>query len=1226
MSFESPPADALLSPTSQSSWPRPRTPIPPHRLAKLANALGIATPIPLSSSPDPSILSNSAPRSSSADHWRSPTPSVASTSHLTTYSASPSFQSKYLIHVVPPVHLPHETDTDGLELTPPPSSASGYHTQFRRGTLVPVFPTLQLQLYAIAKEYALPSTAGMILYLVTSSPNPGSPDPRAYQLDPSEEPGPRLSDDVWKHLWARVAKAEHGSTPPRAPTPNTVGLGFDFDGRSSPALHEVSSNANPLRPLVSGERLNTPLGTPLTPSVSTPSSSTDLRTQTASSDPSHSEINTPDSSFPPGSRAASLDLPGLNSPSIIPILAKVEFDIDKRKAAWYEPWVRSRRVNRKKRDEQGRVRAEHGSSPLVDEGSEAEVAKPAPIPLKLVDRQAVPRFLQTSDAEEDYVLESPIELDEDATARFGTIAVQDPLADVFGTDDDTWTSASPGRVEPTNRNVAPLALDSSALAEPIESEEPLIEDVDDVKEVQELWGSNSRPLLSVDIPQSQSQDASSPTTAATIRGAQTATTTTFRKAAPPPLRLVPSASHMAATAEPSPLPSTGSTKLAYLTEVSSPESEFDGEPSLRKVKTPQDEEKRVGAFFADLDLGLEFEDSGEFDETDPEDRRRSQYAMKAKLDEIERALVQFSPRRLKHELEETPMASPHSASLSVPGMATPPPAKSLSPTMSVSTGSPPSRKPGITGKGVWPAVPYSSLANAVNDEDEDADTSVGLDDFPSPPKLAINGVSRDIPVSPYKSRFSTASQELESEESKARRRELAGHEPSYPEIMPPSLRTTNSPIIPLSPDPFGRFPSAPTPPLPAVPVRLSEDAKLREPPSAPSSRITYSTFEIPTERRSSLSRNTSVTSVSGPTTSRFSVDSTDEQLAKNNRALNPVRSIRTLWRKSRKSSISSVAGVALAAQAQAKDSSGRTSPLPPLTAAQAAPVPPVPKASSPTEDEVVTNALLPPRRRPSQAPSPEPMFMTSKALQQSRTDASINSIHFDQESPYPIRRSPQPPPAPLPRTSSYQPQYTRDSQLRQNDRPPSATGSYKADPLPSPTENQKNSTRKSILKSWRSPSISQGSGNASDTSGRSSTDGKPLPEPTVRKRRPSVMEIVRGSIVSGTPIPPSPLLPEQYANANASRSRGPTPDMANGHRRGGSGRNTPSSYESSHIASPAVSGTALPPSPPRPVHLGSTPRASQEDDQFELIDTPPMGHGKTPSLSYPYHDLDHSVS
>ena len=218
-------------------------PLSPQRLAKLANALGVSTPLPRS-----------------------------------VKKVSP-VSSRFLLHVVPPNYL----DSDQ-----PPPSTPGYHNHFLRGTLVPLHSTLHAQLAAIAKEYALPSTVGLILYLINSLP------------EQEDEPGPRLSDEIWKHLWSRVSNAE------RSPSP----LPSSF-----------------LRPLACSPSADSPFP------PSTPSS---IRSNSLS-DPA-----SPDTSVDLHPASNSLDLPGLSSPSLIPILAKVEFDIDRRKATWYLPWVQSR--------------------------------------------------------------------------------------------------------------------------------------------------------------------------------------------------------------------------------------------------------------------------------------------------------------------------------------------------------------------------------------------------------------------------------------------------------------------------------------------------------------------------------------------------------------------------------------------------------------------------------------------------------------------------------------------------------------------------------------------------------------------------------------------------------------------------------------------------------------------------------------------------------------------
>jgi hypothetical protein len=582
----------LLYPNTNPSWPRPRTPLNPHRLAKLANALGISAPVPLSQPTGDTTPSSHDPR-------RSPTSSVVSATQSISF---PTFRSKFLLHVVPPSHIPHDSDSssDTFELTPPPPTASGYHTQFNRGTLVPLLPTLQSQLSAIAKEYALPSTTGMILYLVSSAPNPS---PETDWTVP-DGPGPRLSDDIWKHLWTRVANFEV-ETYSRATTPNMSGLGFSYGDRSFP--QELLPSSSTLRPLISPGRVIPQSFTyPHTPTAS--STSSNPLTHSTPSEISQSEVNSPDTSLPSDSRAATLDLPGLTSPSVIPILAKVEFDIDKRKAAWYAPWIRSRKLNHQKRDQRSRTRtrSESGTSPIAEDDS-GEVLKAAPLPLRLVDRQAIPRFLLSADKEQGdtqeaefmRLSESPLsheDVDPDDTTNPPAAGDRDSLADVFGTDDDAWTDHE------TNPNVVQLALSASGQAK-VEDE---LENGIDGDEVQALRDSHERPKLSLDLSSlsPDSTGCSSPTTAGTE------TVATFRKAAPPPLTLMPNTFNAIASGEPSPFLSTGSTRLAYLSDGLSPLSETD-----LNVEGTQDtkgkEDKRIGSFFADLDLELELEGIGE---------------------------------------------------------------------------------------------------------------------------------------------------------------------------------------------------------------------------------------------------------------------------------------------------------------------------------------------------------------------------------------------------------------------------------------------------------------------------------------------------------------------------------------------------------------------------------------------------------------------------------------
>ena len=618
---------------STPAWAPPRAPLPPHRLAKLANALGVPTPLPAAHAYTVSLTSPPWPSSSTSpafsDHFRrSPTPSAAS---VQTFTSTPS-SSKYLLHVIPPPHLPHDYDgADELDFLPPPSGASGYHTQFRRGVLVPVYPTLSSQLAAIAKEYALPSTAGLILYLILTS---GAPKPDA---EPEEEPGPRISEDIWRHIWHRVVRADREDS--LSPGPRQLGLGIGTSSPASPSLlQEVASSSSSLRPLMSPGRIDVSQPSfPMTPSPSTASHSVFS---------SQSELETPESmtsvSAGPDGAPDELPLPGLRSPALIPILAKVEFDIDRRKAGWYEPWVRSRRAKRPESRKRSLSRTD-------GEPSSADGERRAPFDLALVERMNDdrPAFLRERDAA---AAEGYAQLQDDADDADDAPS-GDPLADVFGTDEETWADMQANRSrQPTDPNVVQLALDAadlSALPDDPEDDDRAPPSDNDDEEVTELWNSRNRPALVVSIPSppSAGKRRSSPTTA----GAG-------KKAPPPPLNLVLNKRTDGLAVQQSPgdreSSSPGSAHLAYLGSDTPGTQEEEGDERMRRARSPV-EEKRDGAFFEDLDLGLVVEDDevrlleitrslyraharSQFDANDPNDRRRSQFLMKQQLDELEK--------------------------------------------------------------------------------------------------------------------------------------------------------------------------------------------------------------------------------------------------------------------------------------------------------------------------------------------------------------------------------------------------------------------------------------------------------------------------------------------------------------------------------------------------------------------------------------------------------------
>jgi hypothetical protein len=300
----------------------------------------------------------------------------------------------------------------------------------------------------------------------------------------------------------------------------------------------------------------------------------------------------------------------------------MEFVIDQTKATWYEPWLRTRRLNHAKRAE-SRAR---GAS--FNNGEASEDDRKAPINLRLVDKARaeadVPDFLRKSEdylqlededdasgktREEGYSQldgdEDEDELDDEITAQFPPVpGAKDPLAGIFGTDADTWAEihADNRPVRKPNLDVVGLALDGVTLSEvPEEDDTP---QPNDEEEVKDLWEDQSRPRLSVSIPNSPPSPALDPSN---------------RKTAPPPLNLSAATTNSALglpAVLTSPLPSSGdeSASLAYLKGGTPSDGVFitsQGEELTLEVTEAEEEpdrgplqDKRDGAFFEDIDLGL----------------------------------------------------------------------------------------------------------------------------------------------------------------------------------------------------------------------------------------------------------------------------------------------------------------------------------------------------------------------------------------------------------------------------------------------------------------------------------------------------------------------------------------------------------------------------------------------------------------------------------------------
>ncbi|KAG2076795.1 hypothetical protein BDR04DRAFT_1089028 [Suillus decipiens] len=1246
-------------------WPAPRAPLPPYRLAKIANALGVSMPSPAGPNSSSPYLSASFPGvSPTISHvdlpWRVTTPSTAPTYNVGSFASSS--QSKFLLHVIPPLHLLHDFDaSDPLEPAPPPN-ASGYHTQFRRGTLVSLQPSLNAQLNAIAKEYALPSTIGLILYLITTSPQSRQNSPMPYATptpgtgnENAEEPGPRISEEIWKHIWGRVLKAEHEESLAlsRGPGCNPFGLGLGLDppGQSN------------LRPLVTPTRTETPqpqpITYPITPS-STASSVSDHRshsksTPLSSSSLTHSEPDTPNTSRSSDNEIHGVDLPGLNSPSIIPILAKVEFDIDRRRAAWYEPWLRGRRMTHAKRAESRQSNRAHsqprtegdgdgkrmpfdlrlvermqnassvhsfttslsardeggagGYNPLsdfTDEVVEEDVAREeggtgAYTPLSdstdevieettreeggtggytsLTDytvdaiedttreeggtSEYAPVTDYTDDAIEDTTMEeggtsgyTPLtdcagdviedttkeeggisgytsltlmneEVDEDITTYETNVCHRDPLVDVFGTDADTWAeihAESQGNQPEVNPNVVELALDVSSITTMPEQEQAG-DEMDDAEEVWDIMRRMSKPALTLSIPSSPNSQPLSSSPVGSVK-----------KSPPPPLVLAPSETRNSLVLHTgsSPLlsPSSGddsmSLSYAYSSSRGTPVADETGDDGGLSLDMDQEymqsrspEEKRGGAVFEDLNLGLDLRDEDEdYDENDPNDQRRSQYIMRAKLDEIERTLAQFSPRNIKLDNLDQDITITHARTKSLLALHAGGTSKlSIDRTRDIrATGNSIDRID--ASEKSWPAVSYSSITNKLS-QSPSFQSHRPLNLTPSPPLLAVNGVSTGAPKS-FAPPSRSSSPNALSTETKIRKRDLESS--MYPPPLPPSFGSlsdaaADSPI-PLSPDPFGRYPSY-----------FESEA---HPAPTYWDPATGQFTSIPVESRPSLSSVDEGSVASTTPSSRFSADSASfpmDAAAKTSTPLVSVKTFKKLWRRSKSASVS--------IQQPPMLNAGRVSF----------------QGSAP--------------------PTP--------------------SLHDQLGPPQPPQRGLPPMPATtMPRTP------TRSSS-------------------PTIPSSEKTSVRKSILKTWKSVSGSTASSSAPSEPRRDTE--RPVSNETIKPRRPSVLD---------AEIPPTPKLAEQFLPSNHIRTGSGIFERRRsaGRSKMAASSNLSTSFQDV-LPSRTRSQTFSPLPPPGSVSpalsLQSTPLrhskvdGSFESAQYELVSASPRPY---PNLSYPYQTLD----
>lgn len=383
--------------------------------------------------------------------------------------------------------------------------------------------------------------------------------------------GPRISDEVWKLLWYRALQAERQeqlgvATTSRAPsslafrsaslpgnlTPSSSSP-FPFDREFSSSLSSLSTTPTPT-PVHNSHPSDTPSDTDTSTSTTT----------STTSNPSPSTANTGFTSLDnesthtrthPDLLAIASDL----TPNpFLPILAKVEFDIDVRKAKWYDGWLKARKDRAKWKASTANANANTNFN-LNTNVNASSIERLVPLPLELPDlaksRSRFDSLTSTSDddrekekvhdaalkrigyallhdgdndgdgdgnhdpnsansvgktatQDSDAIAHAHADEDEiDATVKIRIPLLEggprsggdgdrdiDPLADVFGTDADTW-DAMKHEAPLTRRNQKPRDLALVIEGDGPDADEGSDPIADDEGEVLKLWSDHQKPTL-----------------------------------------------------------------------------------------------------------------------------------------------------------------------------------------------------------------------------------------------------------------------------------------------------------------------------------------------------------------------------------------------------------------------------------------------------------------------------------------------------------------------------------------------------------------------------------------------------------------------------------------------------------------------------------------------------------------------------------------------------------
>ncbi|WWC65659.1 uncharacterized protein I303_108280 [Kwoniella dejecticola CBS 10117] len=315
----------------------PKRPLHPNQLGRIAQSFGIIIPSLPQAASGPHSTNLARRPISPASNPNSP--SIAPKGRLSplpSHSKSPTRPSPFLLSVIPP-----------LCLLPPskegqtPDTLHRRHKKWRRGKLLPLQPTLGSMLVCIAREYGLPSTVGIGVYLVLPGQAPrdesSSSADSSYSESNDDPNGPQISSSTWSTLFSAHLM------------------------NSAPAIGGVSRSSTPSQtPMKSGlYTVDTSLSMeyPLSPlsmirsSTSQPSSSQKQRMKRSkSTEPpelSHSSDVSISSMGIPPTPASLGNFTNGSQPTVSPnpIVGTIEFDIDQDDAEWFSNYQSSRSRN-----------------------------------------------------------------------------------------------------------------------------------------------------------------------------------------------------------------------------------------------------------------------------------------------------------------------------------------------------------------------------------------------------------------------------------------------------------------------------------------------------------------------------------------------------------------------------------------------------------------------------------------------------------------------------------------------------------------------------------------------------------------------------------------------------------------------------------------------------------------------------------------------------------------